>query len=145
VTTPPHGAENRRTLRRLTLAAAAVAALTFASLPAALGSAAHARTADAMSLQQGKSLYRKYCGQCHALRAALAAGFGSNNGLGTDGGPSFDGLRVPFNLSVLAVTQPFIGHERLVHKMTWAEVKVVARYVETVTRHHPVLAQPIDG
>jgi len=76
---------------------------------------------------------------------ALAAGFGSNNGLGKDGGPSFDTLRVPFNLSVLAVTQPFIGHEHLVHRMTWAQIKEVSRFVETVTRHHTVLAKNIDG
>jgi hypothetical protein len=133
-----------RTLR-LVLATVAVAALpsapvTFASI-AERSAAPHA----SVDLEVGKRLYRKYCGQCHALRVALAAGFGSNEGLGTDGGPSFDLLRVPFNLSVLAVTQPFIGHERLVHKMTWTQVKEVSRFVETVTRHHPVLAQNIDG
>ncbi len=77
--------------------------------------------------------------------SALAAGFGSNNGLGKDGGPSFDTLRVPFNLSVLAVTQPFIGHEHLVHRMTWAQIKEVSTFVETVTKHHAVLAKNIDG
>jgi len=99
----------------------------------------------ATKLELGKRLYRKYCGQCHALTVALAAGFGSNNGLGTDGGPSFDNLRVPFNLSVLAVTQPFIGHERLVHRMKWTEIKEVATFVETVTRRHTILAQNTDG
>jgi mono/diheme cytochrome c family protein len=97
------------------------------------------------NLGTGKQLYRKYCGQCHALRAALAAGFGSDNGLGTNGGPSFDKLRVPFNLSVLAVTQPFIGHEMLVHKMTWAQIQKVSKYVASVTRKHSVVAQKIDG
>jgi mono/diheme cytochrome c family protein len=93
----------------------------------------------------GKQLYRKYCGQCHALKVALAAGFGSGNGLGTNGGPSFDKLRVPFNLSVLAVTQPFIGHEVLVHKMTWAQIEKVSKFVESATRNHSVVAQKIDG
>ena len=94
---------------------------------------------------RGKQLYRKYCGQCHALNAALAAGFGSNNGLGTNGGPSFDNLRVPFSLSVLAVKQPFIGHEVLIRKMTWAQVTAVAAFIANVTKHHPVLAQFTDG
>jgi hypothetical protein len=130
---------------RLALIVAATAALPFA--PATFGSVTGgtAAPADATGLETGKRLYRKYCGQCHALRVALAAGFGSNNGLGTDGGPSFDTLRVPFNLSVLAIRQPFIGHERLVHKMTWTEVKEVSTFVETVTRRHAVLAQQIDG
>ena len=93
----------------------------------------------------GKKLYRRWCGQCHALTQALAAGFGSDLGLGRDGGPSFDTLRVPFNLSVVAVTTPFAGHEVVFRKMTWTEVKQVASYIQTVTKHHPGLAQPIDG
>jgi len=93
----------------------------------------------------GKRLYRQYCGQCHSLVQALAAGFGSDNGLGQDGGPSFDTLRVPFNLSVVAVTTPWAGHEVVNDKMTWTEVKQVASYVQTVTKHHKGLAQPIDG
>jgi mono/diheme cytochrome c family protein len=96
-------------------------------------------------LQFGKQLYRTYCGQCHALTAALAAGFGSDNRFGKDGGPSFDNLRVPFNLSVQAVTTPWAGHEVLFQKMTWSEVTQVAEYVATVTKHHRGLAQPIDG
>ena len=100
----------------------------------------------APNLTLGKRLYRRYCGQCHALTPALAAGFGSaNNGLGEDGGPSFDTLRVPFNLSVVAVTTPFAGHEIVNEKMTWTEVNQVAKYVEIVTKHHKGLAQPIDG
>ena len=111
-------------------------------------SAGYALSADngaPVATNTGKQLYRKYCGQCHALRAALAAGFGSDNGLGTNGGPSFDKLRVPFNLSVLAVTQPFIGHEMLVHKMTWVQIQKVSKYVASVTRKHSVVAQKIDG
>jgi len=95
-------------------------------------------------LKGGKQLYRQYCGQCHALKAALAAGFGNNNGLGQDGGPSFNGLRVPFNLSVVAVTTPFAGHELVLSKLTWSEVNQVAKYVAAVTRNNAVLAKPID-
>jgi hypothetical protein len=119
--------------------------LPFAPATTALGSGGSVGPAAVTKLETGKRLYRKYCGQCHSLTVALAAGFGSNNGLGTDGGPSFDTLRVPFNLSVLAVTQPFIGHERLVRKMTWTQVVEVSRFVETVTKRHSVLAQNIDG
>lgn len=93
----------------------------------------------------GKHLYRQYCGQCHSLTQALAAGFGSDNGLGQDGGPSFDTLRVPFNLSVVAITTPWAGHEIINGKMTWTQVKQVAKYVDTVTKDHKRLAQPIDG
>jgi len=93
----------------------------------------------------GKHLYRQYCGQCHSLTQALAAGFGSDNGLGQDGGPSFDTLRVPFNLSVVAITTPWAGHEVVNGKMTWTQVKQVAKYVDTVTKNHKRLAQPIDG
>jgi mono/diheme cytochrome c family protein len=96
-------------------------------------------------LELGKQLYRKYCGQCHALSTALAAGFGTENGLGTDGGPSFDNLRVPFSLSVLAVTEPFIGHEVLYHKMTLAQIRLVSTYVATATKHNSVVARPTDG
>jgi hypothetical protein len=95
-------------------------------------------------LKGGKLLYRRYCGQCHALQAALAAGFGSENGLGENGGPSFDPLRVPFNLSVVAVTTPFAGHEVVLSKMTFTEVKQVANYIAVVTKKHRALAQPID-
>jgi mono/diheme cytochrome c family protein len=97
-------------------------------------------------LEIGKRLYRTYCGQCHSLAAAFAAGFGSaDNGFGQDGGPSFETLRVPFTLSFLAVTVPWAGHEVISHKMTFTQVKAVAAYIATVTKHHPALAQPIDG
>jgi len=126
------------------LALATGLALASAGYADRAGSADRA-TAGAPSLVLGKRLYRRWCGQCHALTPALAAGFGSDNGLGQDGGPSFDTLRVPFNLSVVAVTTPFAGHEIVFTKMTWTEVNQVAKYVETVTKHHTALAQPIDG
>jgi mono/diheme cytochrome c family protein len=127
-------------------AAVLVAAGALASASAGYALSGSSGTpSGAGSLDSGKRLYRKYCGQCHALRVALAAGFGSDNGLGTNGGPSFDNLRVPFNLSVLAVTQPFVGHEVLVHKMTWTQIQTVSKFVQNATRHHSVLAQKIDG
>ena len=96
-------------------------------------------------LELGKRLYRKYCGQCHALAPALAAGFGTTNGLGSNGGPSLDILRVPYRLSVLSITLPFIGHETVAHKMTWAEIDLVSAYVATVTRNHEILSVFNDG
>jgi mono/diheme cytochrome c family protein len=133
---------------RLTIGIRGVVLMTLvalASASAAYGLIAGDPVAPPTKQQTGKQLYRKYCGQCHALTAALAAGFGSGNGLGTNGGPSFDHLRVPFNLSVLAVTQPFIGHEVIVHKMKWAQIREVALFVQAATKKHSVVAQNIDG
>jgi mono/diheme cytochrome c family protein len=124
------------------LAVGVVAAACAVLAVAAVGTAP--TTGVPLGLKGGKQLYRKYCGQCHALSAALAAGFGSDKGLGQDGGPSFNRLRVPFNLSVVAVTTPFAGHERVNSKLTWGEVNQVANYVATVTKTHTALAQPID-
>jgi len=96
-------------------------------------------------LELGKRLYRKYCGQCHALAPALAAGFGTTNGLGTNGGPSLDILRGPYKLSVLSITLPYIGHEGVVHKMKWEQIELVSTYVANVTRNNAIPAQFNDG
>jgi mono/diheme cytochrome c family protein len=127
--------------------------IVFIALAVVLGStsvthvmaeAGHGRAAGASADPPiGKRLYRTYCGQCHALAAALAAGFGSANGIGQDGGPSFDDLRVPFNLCVTSLTETFAGHEVLFNDLTLTEIKQVSRYVATVTNHNPVLAKPI--
>ncbi len=98
-----------------------------------------------VNLAQGKALYRKYCGQCHALTAALAAGFGSDKGLGTDGGPSFNDLDVPFNLSIVAVTEQFGGHELVVKRMTWPQLRLVSSFVAAATKTNPYLARISDG
>jgi mono/diheme cytochrome c family protein len=94
---------------------------------------------------KGKALYRKYCGNCHALKEALAAGFGGNSELGQDGGPSFNDLRVPANLSVVAVTEDFGGHEVVVKKMTWDQIYDVAAFAAQATRSHKYLARVSDG
>jgi mono/diheme cytochrome c family protein len=89
----------------------------------------------------GKALYRQYCGKCHALSVALAAGFGSKaNPLG---GPSFNSLRVPYSYSIQAVSEPTGGHERL--KLTPKQLITVAKYIAAVTAHHPIPASPTDG
>ncbi len=94
---------------------------------------------------KGKALYRKYCGNCHALKEALAAGFGGNSELGPDGGPSFNDLRVPANLSIVAVTEDFGGHEYVVKKMTWQQIYDVSAFAAQATRSHPYLARVSDG
>jgi mono/diheme cytochrome c family protein len=132
---------NRRPRLLPVLAAALAVAMTFATAVLGAGGSSGQPAKDAT----GVKLYRTYCGQCHALTAARAAGFGSNKGLGTDGGPSFNPLRVPFQLSVLAIRQPFIGHEALYHKMNWNQIQAVSKWIANVTRNHPVLAQYVDG
>jgi mono/diheme cytochrome c family protein len=104
-----------------------------------------AATEAPSKLAIGKQLYRKYCGQCHALSAALAAGFGSDKGLGTDGGPSFNNLKVPYNLSVVAVTEQFGGHELVVKRMTWEQLNQVSSFVAIATKFNPYLARISDG
>jgi mono/diheme cytochrome c family protein len=100
-----------------------------------------------VNLATGRTLYRQFCGKCHALDAALSAGFGSSNkfGFGEYGGPSFNPLRVPYAFSVTAVAQPTGGHEKVKSKMTPKQVHMVAAWIARVTRNHPVPAKPTDG
>ena len=102
---------------------------------------------EADDLVVGRQLYRKFCGQCHALSAANAAGFGSNTkgGFGDLGGPSFNELRVPYAFSVTAVVEPTGGHEVLKKKITAKQLHAVAAYIARVTRNHPVPAFPTSG
>jgi len=130
----------RRTVFAAVLTAFAVSFV--ASFPG-VGSGA-SRTDD---LVTGRQLYRKFCGQCHALSAANAAGFGSDNshGLGELGGPSFNELRVPYSFSVTAVVEPTGGHEVVKKRITAKQLRAVATYIEKVTRKHPVPAFPTSG
>jgi hypothetical protein len=100
---------------------------------------AGASTAPAAS---GSGIYRLYCGHCHALKAALAAGFGQGN---TDGGPSFNQLRVSYAMSIQAVTEPTGGHEKIMKKIAPRQLVLVARYIAAVTKTHPIPAFPTDG
>ena len=43
------------------------------------------------------------------------------------------------------MTQASDGHERVIHKLKWAELRDVARFIDTATKNHPVLALPTDG
>jgi mono/diheme cytochrome c family protein len=93
----------------------------------------------------GKKAYRTYCGQCHALAEALAAGFGAENKFGQDGGPSFNELRVSASLSISAITELFGGHEIVLKKMNWTQIHDVAAFVEQATKKHPLVAKLTDG
>jgi hypothetical protein len=98
------------------------------------------------NLVVGKELYRKFCGQCHALSAAESAGFGCFScGLGTDGGPAFNNLKVPYDLSVQAITGSFAGHEIVIKRMTFPEIYEVSAFVAVATAHNPYLARESDG
>jgi mono/diheme cytochrome c family protein len=125
------------------LAAVAVGCALAASGSSKAGGASG--TSGPSQLELGKQLYRKFCGQCHALTAALAAGFGSDKGLGTDGGPSFNNLKVPYNLCYVAVTEQFGGHELVVKKMTWGQIAQVSKFVATATASNPYTARVSDG
>ena len=125
-----------------------VLSLTVAlAVPAAHGWAAGDKTAaregniklTPVQLTAGRKLYRKYCGQCHALKAARAVGFGQDK-LSTDPGPAFNSLRVPYNLSVLAIVLSISGHETIQDEMTWKEIFDVSRFLDQVTRGNPILA-----
>lgn len=93
----------------------------------------------------GKGVYRQFCGNCHALKEALAAGFGGNSKLGQDGGPSFNPLKVSANLAVVAITEDFGGHEFVVRRMTWKQIYDCAAFVQQATKNHPMVAKVSDG
>jgi mono/diheme cytochrome c family protein len=134
----------RRRLFVLVPILAALAAVPATYSVAASGSSA-AGVPSAGTAAQGKQLYRQFCGQCHALSQALAAGFGSDTGLGQYGGPSFNNLRVPYDLSIVAVTEQFGGHEVVVKKMTWQQLDEVAAFLAAATKSNPYLARVSDG
>ena len=99
----------------------------------------------AANLVAGKKLYRQFCGQCHALRAARAVGFGTDNRFGKDGGPSFNELKVSASLCISAITELFGGHEIVLKKMNWTQIHDVAAFVEVATKKHPLVAKLTDG
>ena len=130
--------------QKLSVLVSLVVALS--AVPAAYSLAARTQTVPATSnAALGKQLYREFCGQCHALTQALAAGFGSNNGLGQYGGPSFNNLKVPYDLSVSAVTESFAGHELVVKRITWQQLDTVAAFLASATKMNPYLARISDG
>jgi mono/diheme cytochrome c family protein len=128
-------------LRLAVVCALAVAVLASAAGVWAAGSGSRA-SGDVIA---GKKAYRTYCGQCHALAEALAAGFGAENKFGQDGGPSFNELKVSASLCISAITELFGGHEVVLKKMNWTQIHDVAAFVEKATKKHPILAKLTDG
>jgi mono/diheme cytochrome c family protein len=94
----------------------------------------------------GRQLYRRYCGQCHALAKALAAGFGNDTtGIGRNGGPSFNDLRVSYAASVTAVTEPTGGHEMIRTLIPPKQLTELATYIARTTSGNPIPALSTDG
>ena len=109
---------------------------------------ASARASEKPSVfEAGKKVYRQFCGQCHALKEARAVGFGSakTSGVGEDGGPDFNNLKISYSMCLASVTMLFGGHEKVVRKMTWRQLKDVATFIQSATRTHPIVAKPSDG
>jgi len=88
-----------------------------------------------------------FCRAGTALKEARAVGFGSANkkGVGEDGGPSLDPLKVSYAMCLASVTMLFGGHEKVVRKMTWKQIKDVSKFVQYATRDHPIVAKYSDG
>jgi mono/diheme cytochrome c family protein len=136
------------TCRQLScIAIAAVAVGSGAAVTHAHAATSPTAVHTSASLVTGRKLYRQFCGKCHALDAALSAGFGSSSkfGFGEYGGPSFNALRVPYAFSVSAVATPTGGHEKVRTKIGARQLKQVAAFIAQVTRDHPVPAKPTDG
>jgi mono/diheme cytochrome c family protein len=132
--------------RILCVLATTAVAVSAVATTATLASASRATASAVPKPNPGRELYRKYCGQCHALAEARAVGFGGNkNGLGKLGGPSFNEMNVPYAISVRHVTQPTGGHEGVTTKITSKQLHTVARWLATVTRNNPIPALPTDG
>jgi mono/diheme cytochrome c family protein len=129
----------------VTLMAAGVSAVVAAGAFATVAPTKTTATKAAATVTPDERLYREFCGQCHALAQALSAGFGNANGLGENGGPSFNNLRVPYAQSIIAVTEPTGGHEAVSTKITPKQLNEVATYIAAVTKHHPILATSTDG
>ena len=52
---------------------------------------------------------------------------------------------MPYNLSIVAVTEQFGGHELVVKRMTWDQLNQMSAFVATATRSNPYLARISDG
>ena len=133
----------------LRLVALASVLLAIASPVAGARASGQTRVAavEPATIATGKKIYRQFCGQCHALKEANAVGFGSakSKGVGEDGGPSFNQLKISYAMCMASVTMLFGGHEKVIRKMTWTQIKDVAKYVQYSTRTHPIVAKFSDG
>jgi hypothetical protein len=129
------------------VAVAALAGAHVTSVSAGSSRASPSAQPSSNVLEVGEKAYRQFCGQCHALKEALSVGFGSakSKGVGEDGGPSFNQLKVSYQMCLASVTMLFGGHEKVVRKMTWQQLKDVSKFVQYATRTHPIVAKFSDG
>jgi mono/diheme cytochrome c family protein len=131
---------------RVPLRVVVFVAFAFALIaPAAYGLT---RAVTPAKYEHGRTLYRKFCGQCHALKEARATGFGSasTSGAGDLGGPSFNTLRVTAQQCLLAITGVWDGHDKVMTMMTRTEVQQVSDYTQAATRDHKYKASlPSDA
>ena len=110
--------------------------------PAAKKPIVRTPTAQQKIMIEGRKLYREFCGHCHALKAARAAGFGQPT---TEPGPSFNDVRVTYNRSINAIVESIAGHETISKEMTWQELKDVSRYVQIHTKRNPLAGTTAYG
>jgi mono/diheme cytochrome c family protein len=138
--------QHRRLPQKLGAAALLVFVVSAVACTASLATASPTIPVNSNATLVAKQLYRTYCGKCHALTQALSAGFGSNTtGIGANGGPSFNDLRVSYASSVTAVTEPTGGHEKIRTKITPKQLNELASYIARTTIHHPIPALSTDG
>lgn len=122
----------------LRICIAAVAAVALVA-PAAYGLST-AKTPP--RLEPGRKLYKKFCGQCHALREAKAIGIGIgltgkvDKGQTDVAGPSFNELRVTKLQSMLAIQGVWDGHAKVITLLTHDDIRMVSEYVQAATRDH---------
>ncbi len=131
--------------RRVRFAALALVCAGLAAVVAVVfwPSGKHRVAAPKLNLAAGKVDYRRFCGECHVLKAALSAGQG---GVGSPGGgPSFDNLQVSFNISEAAIYGAFTGHEALLPKMSIQQINDVSAYIAKATRGNARVASMQDG
>jgi hypothetical protein len=102
-----------------------------AKKPVAKKPAVRKPTAEEKIMIEGRKLYREFCGHCHALKAARAAGFGQPT---TEPGPDFNDVRVTYRRSINAIVESIAGHETISTEMTWQELRDVSKYVHFHTR-----------
>ena len=124
---------------------AALAAVPATYSLAATDARRRRRSAATSRRCRARQLYRQFCGQCHALAQALAAGFGSNNGLGQLRRPELQQPPRPLRPRIVAVTEQFGGHELVVKRMTWQQLDTVAAFLAAATKNNPYLARVTDG
>lgn len=87
----------------------------------------------------GKQLYRELCAQCHVF---AQSGLGNYADSGEFRGPSFNNLKVSYDLTVVSLTEGYapVGHQLAVRRMTWADLNDIAAWLAAATKNNPDVA-----